>query len=102
MDGDGDFDVLVGNNGWNFLYINDGLGSFTVSSGLPTAWDNTTDVELDDREKAVLEVIRDDRLHIDEIGQALEIEASELAQLMTILEIKAIVIRYPGKFFERG
>ncbi|MCP4229706.1 MAG: DNA-protecting protein DprA [bacterium] len=60
------------------------------------------DVELDDREKAVLEVMRDDRLHIDEIGQALEINASELAQLMTVLEIKAIVIRYPGKFFERG
>jgi DNA processing protein len=60
------------------------------------------DIELDDREKAVLEVIRDDRLHIDEIGQAMEIEASELAQLMTVLEIKAIVIRYPGKFFERG
>jgi hypothetical protein len=27
--------------------------------------------------------------------------ASELAQLMTILEIKGVIIRYPGKFFER-
>ena len=59
-------------------------------------------VELDEREKAVLDMIGEDRPHIDEIGQALSIDAAELAQLMTIMEIKGVVIRYPGKFFERG
>jgi DNA processing protein len=59
-------------------------------------------VELDERERAVLDMIGEDRPHIDEIGQALSMKASELAQLMTIMEIKGVVIRYPGKFFERG
>jgi len=47
-------------------------------------------------------MIGDDRPHIDEIGQSLEMGAAALAQLMTIMEIKGVVIRYPGKFFERG
>ncbi len=59
-------------------------------------------IELDEREKAVLDMIGEDRPHIDEIGQALNIDAAELAQLMTIMEIKGVVIRYPGKLFERG
>jgi len=59
-------------------------------------------VDLDEREKAVLDMIGDDRPHIDEIGQSLEMGAAALAQLMTIMEIKGVVIRYPGKFFERG
>jgi len=59
-------------------------------------------MELDEREQAVLDVIGEDRPHIDEIGQALGMDAAALAQLMTVMEIKGIVIRYPGKFFERG
>ncbi len=49
VDGDGDLDILVANNGQNTLLINDGLGRFTdgtdpyfnMSSGLPLVMDDS-------------------------------------------------------------
>ncbi|MEL7118014.1 MAG: VCBS repeat-containing protein [Bacteroidota bacterium] len=50
VDADGDLDLFMGNNGLNFLLINDGLGNFTneANSRIPTIFDSTQDVEFGD------------------------------------------------------
>ncbi len=49
VDGDGDLDIVVGNNGVNQLYFNDGVGDFTVQDIGIDGW-NTTAVALGDME----------------------------------------------------
>jgi hypothetical protein len=50
LDGDGDQDLFIGNNGQNFLLFNDGAGNFTdaTETNLPDVFDITQDVEAGD------------------------------------------------------
>lgn len=50
VDADGDLDLLIGNNGPNFLLLNDGAGHFTDASAdrLPEQSDITQDIEAGD------------------------------------------------------
>ena len=48
MDGDGDLDIVFGNNGNNFVYFNNGFGVFTRGTAIPNASGNTRSVAIAD------------------------------------------------------
>jgi DNA processing protein len=57
--------------------------------------------DLSTDEKDVLGVIADKRVHIDEIGRALDLSAAKVSRILTILEIKGFIKQLPGKHFIR-
>jgi DNA processing protein len=57
--------------------------------------------DLSDDEKAVMEIVADGPVHIDEVGRALGIDAAAVSRVLTILEIKGLVKQLPGKHFIR-
>jgi DNA processing protein len=57
--------------------------------------------DLSDDEKAVMKIVVERPVHIDEIGRALEIDAAAVSRILTILEIKGLVKQLPGKHFVR-
>jgi DNA processing protein len=57
--------------------------------------------DLSADEKGVLGVIADKRVHIDEIGRTLDVDAAKVSRILTILEIKGLIRQLPGKHFVR-
>ncbi|MGQ9708639.1 MAG: DNA-processing protein DprA, partial [bacterium] len=60
------------------------------------------EVALAEAEKPVIEVIKDEPLHIDEICEVLGMPMAELLNVLFQLEIKGMVKQLPGKFFVRA
>ncbi len=60
------------------------------------------ELRLNDRERAVLELITDDQQHLDELLRQTEIEASQVMATLTVLEMKRLVRRLPGGYYVRN
>jgi DNA processing protein len=70
--------------------------------GIKTAIMPRKEVALADAERLVLEVIKAEPVHIDEICESLGMPMAELLNLLFQLEIKEMVKQLPGKFFVRA
>ncbi|MEO0068029.1 MAG: DNA-processing protein DprA [candidate division WOR-3 bacterium] len=60
------------------------------------------EVALAEEEKPVLEVIKGEPVHIDEICEALGMPMQQLLNLLFQLEVKGVIKQLPGKFFVRA
>lgn len=60
------------------------------------------ELRLNDRERAVLELITEQQQHLDELLRRTEIEASQVLATLTVLEMKRLVRRLPGGFYVRN
>lgn len=60
------------------------------------------EVVLADEERPVLELIKNEPVHIDEISEALGMPMQQLLNLLFLLEVKGIIKQLPGKFFIRA
>jgi len=88
--------------------IRDGAKILTATSdilswlGVKVAGMPLKEVVLAEEEKPLLELIKNDPVHIDEICEALGIPMAELLNLLFQLEVKGIIKQIPGKFFVRA
>jgi len=59
-------------------------------------------VKLSSEEKKVLSILKpDEKIHIDLLSQETDFSISELLSILLSLELKDMIIQYPGKYFQR-
>ena len=56
--------------------------------------------ELNDTQRKIVECLKNDKLHVDELCRQLEIDSAELMTELTEMEILGIVRSLPGKMYE--
>lgn len=57
--------------------------------------------ELSEEEKAVLSMIQNDGMHMDEIVEKTGMSPAKVSEVLLHLEFKGLVIQLPGKWFQR-
>lgn len=83
--------------------ILEGLGPLRapVSRDEKTVIREPRELNLDDQELAILNLVRSDPRHIDEIVTEAAIETSRVLSTITVLEMKRLLTRLPGGFVVR-
>lgn len=56
---------------------------------------------LEDEEKAVYDILKDEPLHIDELLEYSKMTICGLSQILLKLELKGLIVQFPGKKFAR-
>ena len=55
---------------------------------------------MNDTQRKIVECLKNDKLHVDELCRQLEIDSAELMTELTEMEILGIVRSLPGKMYE--
>ena len=58
-------------------------------------------MNLREEESSVLEIVRDEDAHLDEIAKILNFDTKKLLGLLTLMEIRGLIKKLPGNFYAR-